>query len=398
MRLGSRPAFAKIVSAIVVLVFALSSAGPEAARAQGTPFELNFVISLTGPAAFIGSKEADSFKVLEGLVNATGGIKGRPVKFVVADDQSNPQVAVQLVNALIAKKVSVIVGPIFTASCSATQPIVEKDGPLTYCTSPSIVPHDDTYMFMATPSLDDVEPSLLNYAKSRGWTRLGLMTSIDASGQDFERRFDPILGRPEYRGMQLAAREHFAPTDINVAAQIARIKAAKPDLLMTFCVGPAFGTLLRSMRDVGLDIPVYASGANMTFAQISDYTSFLPSEVFFNAMHGVTLESNAPAGMRRAQRTYFDAMKKAGVRVEAGTTIPWDPGMVVIDALRHLGTDATAQQLRSYVQNLKGWTGIQGTYDFTAYKQRGIGESAVAFFRWDAPKADFVLAFPTARR
>lgn len=398
MRIGSHPSFAKIFSAVVVMACVLSSAASREVRAQGTPFELNFVISLTGPAAFIGSKEADSFKVLESLVNATGGIKGRPVKFVIADDQSNPQVALQLVNALVAKKVSVIVGPILTASCSAAQSIVEKDGPFTYCLSPSIVPHDDTYMFMATPSLDDVEPALLTYAKSRGWTKLGLMTSIDASGQDFERRIDPILARPEFRGMQLTAREHFAPTDINVAAQIARIKAAKPDLLMTFCVGPAFGTLLRSMRDAGLDIPVYASGANMTFAQINDYTSFLPSEVFFNAMHGVTLEPNAPAGMRRAQQTYFDAMKKAGVRVEAGTTIPWDPGMVVIDALRHLGTDATPQQLRAYMQTLKGWTGIQGTYDFTAYKQRGIGESAVAFFRWDAPKADFLLAFPTARR
>jgi hypothetical protein len=70
MRLGSHPSFAKIFSAVVVFAFALSSGASREAGAQGTPFELNFVISLTGPAAFIGSKEAARSKY-SSLVNAT---------------------------------------------------------------------------------------------------------------------------------------------------------------------------------------------------------------------------------------------------------------------------------------------------------------------------------------
>ena len=76
--------------------------------AAGEPFEINAILSLTGPAAFLGTKEEQSLHAMETVINASGGIKGRPLKFVVSDDQSNPQLAVQLVSAMAAKKVPAI--------------------------------------------------------------------------------------------------------------------------------------------------------------------------------------------------------------------------------------------------------------------------------------------------
>jgi branched-chain amino acid transport system substrate-binding protein len=377
-----------------LLVVLLLAGAARTALAQGTPYEIDTILSQTGPGAFLGSKEAASLTVLESVVNATGGIKGRPVRFVIHDDQTNPQTAVQLVSMLKARHVPVIMGPILTAVCAAVQPIVERDGPVTYCTSPTLIPKSNTYMFIGAPSLDDVEPVVLRYIKSRGWRRLALITSTDASGQDFERRFDPILARPEFRGMELVEREHFNPADISVTAQIARIKAAKPDVLLSFTVGTPFGTLLRSIRDAGLDVPVYASGGDMTYAQMNQYASFLPKELFFNGAHGIVPEPDAPPAMKRAQAIYFEAMKKAGLRPEFATTIPWDPASVLIDALRHIGPDATAAQIFRHLQNLRSWTGIEGTYNFSTHDQRGIGESAAAVFRWDASRSDFVQIYP----
>jgi hypothetical protein len=66
--------------------------------------------------------------------------------------------------------------------------------------------------------------------------------------------------------------------------------------------------------------------------------------------------------------------------------------------LRHVGTDATAQQIFQYMQGLRSWTGVQGTYNFSTHDQRGIGEAAAAFFRWDAAKGDFVMIYPTVKR
>jgi hypothetical protein len=47
--------------------------------------------------------------------------------------------------------------------------------------------------------------------------------------------------------------------------------------------------------------------------------------------------------------------------------------------------------LHASIEQLRGWTGIEGTYDFTSGDNRGIHESAVAIFRWAAAKADFVI-------
>lgn len=375
----------------IFLASALALAAAPSARAAEPPVELNALLSLSGGAAFLGMKEQQSLRALEAMVNATGGIRGRPLKIVVHDDGSNPQNAVQLATQLIAKKVPVILGPTLTAVCGAVQPLVEKDGPVTYCYALPAIPKPGTYFFVQAPSLDDVVPVVLRFFKERGWKRIGYITSTDSSGQDFDRRVDRIIGRPEFRDLTIVERQHFNITDPTVAAQLARIKAARPDVLMSFTVGTPFATLLRGINDAGLEIPVYGSGGNMTYAQMEQYGAFLPKELYLNGNEGIVPDPAARGALKQAQDAYFAAMKKAGVRPEFATEIPWDPTMIVVDALRKLGPDATAAQIRGYIEGLRGWTGVEGRYDFTSHDQRGIGESAAAIFRWDAAKKDFVM-------
>ena len=48
-------------------------------------------------------------------------------------------------------------------------------------------------------------------------------------------------------------------------------------------------------------------------------------------------------------------------------------------------------------RSLKGFTGIEGTYDFTTRDQRGLGPSSAALFRYDQTKNEFVQVYPTGR-
>jgi hypothetical protein len=65
----------------------------------------------------------------------------------------------------------------------------------------------------------------------------------------------------------------------------------------------------------------------------------------------------------------------------------------VIDAYRHIGPDATSEQIHTYIEGLKDWPGICGPYDFTNKDaaQRGIGTQASIVYRWDAAKDGFQL-------
>jgi hypothetical protein len=65
--------------------------------------------------------------------NARGGITGRKIHFVVQDDQSSPQVAVQLTNGIIAKHVPVMLGSSLVANCNAMMAAVRESGPVQYC-------------------------------------------------------------------------------------------------------------------------------------------------------------------------------------------------------------------------------------------------------------------------
>jgi ABC-type branched-subunit amino acid transport system substrate-binding protein len=181
----------------------------------------------------------------------------RTVKFEYSDDESNPQVAVQLASGLIAKKVPLIFGPIFTATCQAVAPLVDKAGPVSFCLSPAIFPRQNGYMFMGAPSIDDVQPVLFRYLTMRKLRKIAMITSTDASGADFEKRVDGVLAAPEFKDLNVVTREHFGIADISVSAQMSRIKAVNPDVLLTFTVGTPFGTLLKGIHDAGLDIPIW---------------------------------------------------------------------------------------------------------------------------------------------
>src|SRR5471030_959482 len=109
-------------SILIALALALATSSVPAARAatpSGPPIEINAILSLTGAASFLGKSEQSALALAEDQVNKSGGIAGHPVKFIVADDQTNAQVAVQLFNGLTAKGVPLVIGPTLTGSCGA---------------------------------------------------------------------------------------------------------------------------------------------------------------------------------------------------------------------------------------------------------------------------------------
>lgn len=133
-----------LATAVALAVTAV--AAPAAVRAA-EPFEIPVVVSLTGSAAFLGRSEAQSLGVIEKYTNAHGGVRGRPIHFSIADDQSTPATAVELLNAAIAKKPNVVLGSAVVAMCNAMSAVVKANGPLHYCFSPGIHPVTNSYTF-----------------------------------------------------------------------------------------------------------------------------------------------------------------------------------------------------------------------------------------------------------
>jgi branched-chain amino acid transport system substrate-binding protein len=379
----------RFVAAVIAVLVIAFPAGMAAAADKST-YEINAVLSQTGPAAFIGASESKMLGIVEALANKRGGIDGHPVKFVINDDQSNPLLAVQFVNKLIAQKVPVIYGPGFVGTCSAVMALTQKDGPVTWCLAPGIYPPAGGYVFSVQANTDDTVLVLIRYFRERGWKRIGVIATTDASGQAYDHGVRFALAQPENKDVELVAYEHMNPTDISAAAQIARVKAANPQGVLTLATGTPWGTIMRGLSDGGVAAPVGGGNGNLIINQLTQYAAFLPTEMYFPGNIAVAPDSISKGPIADAQALYFKAFADAGLKPDLGYNIGWDPAMLLIDLLRKHGVGATAQQLRDDLVALHGWAGIAGIYDFRDGMQRGVGPRSLVIDRWDKTKSQFI--------
>lgn len=366
----------------VALVFALAAL-PQSAPAAD-PFDINAILPLTGPAAFIGKASAEGLEAAESIANKSGGIGGRPVHFVIVDDQSNPANDVQLADDLIAKKVPIIMGSALVANCNAMVPLV-KSGPVLYCLSPALRPETGSYVFSGGVAASDTIIVAIRYARARGWTRIATINPTDATGQDADKSIAAALAEPGNQGLQVVDREHFNGTDVSVAAQIARIEAANPQLVIAWASGTAIGTVFRAIHDASFDVPVLTSNANATYAQMKAVAAFAPKELYFSGVPSMEPDQVTDRATKRAVDAYDAALAAMNVRPEVQATC-YDPALIVIEAFRKAGLNATPDQLRDAISGLRGFVGANGPYDFRTYPQRGLGVNTATVLRWDAAK------------
>jgi branched-chain amino acid transport system substrate-binding protein len=374
----------------LIVAFVLAIGGSAWAQSTATPYEIDGILPLTGPQTFSGRAELQTLQIIEASVNKAGGIGGRPIHFMISDDQSSPQTTVQLTNELIGKQVPMIMGTSSTANCLAQMPLVAKDGPVTYCLSPGVRPPEGSYVFSASVFAADLAAVFVRYFRLRGWNRIAIISSTDASGQTFERYFDQAVAQPENKGVVAVDHEHFAPLDLSVAAQLARIKAANPQAIIAWTTGTPFGTVLRGIKDAGIDLPIGGGNGNMTYAQMTQYASIMPKQLYFPGQAGVNTLLGRGA-WRAAQVVYFNAFKAAGARPDLANSQAWDAALLYIDALKHTGLSANAAQIHAYIEGLHDWAGVYGIYDFRDGSQRGIGQNSTIMYTWDIEKADFAV-------
>lgn len=357
-----------------------------------TALDIDVILPKTGGAAFLGKEEQKALELAEIEINKTGGVHDQPVHFIILDDQSSPQTSVQLGNRLVAKAPSVLLGSSLVSSCNAMSPLM-KSGPVMYCFSPGIHPKQGSFVFSASVSTVDVARAQIQYFRMKGWTRIALMTSADATGQDAEQSINAALADPSNKDIVIVDRAHFNVTDVSVAAQIDHIRASNPQALIAWSTGTPIATVFKGIVGAGLNIPVATGFGNMTYAQMEQYAGFLPKDLFIASPGWVRHDGvlTLDPKVEEAQKRFFDTFDNAHLKPDIGATLSWDPAMIVIDALRHLGPKPNAAQVREYLSQLKGFAGVNGIYDFPANPQRGLGGDSVVVTRWNAAQQSFEM-------
>src|SRR5215204_1067207 len=103
----------------------LSLAAAQPAGAQNT-LKIGSVLSVTGPAAFLGEPKEKTIKMYVEKVNAEGGINGKKLELVVYDDGADANKARTFATRLVEDdKVIAMVGGSITGTSLAMIPVFE---------------------------------------------------------------------------------------------------------------------------------------------------------------------------------------------------------------------------------------------------------------------------------
>ncbi len=349
------------------------------------------ILPVTGGNAFAGSGQRTALALLGELVNRGGGIRGRSIVFDVHDSGSNSQVAVQLLHQFVGPDTPVFIGDSSLATCAAIAAQVQDAGPVDFCLSPGLVTKPNGFSFAPGHPSTQIAAGVLGYLRAKHVKRVALIVATDATGISMDGYFVDVFAKPQNRDLTLVTREHFNPADLSVDAQITRIKAAGAQAIIAYTSGATFGTVLHGLNDVGLTVPVITSQGNLSYAFLEQYKAVLPRELLFVSGPLPSAGEAVPDGpFKSAQLAYLAAFSNTKIKPDFSQAVAWDAGTIIVAALRKLGPQATAEQVRSYVTGLHDFPGVQGMYDFR--NGDGHGAPDLSMLQWDPGKNAWFIA------
>lgn len=223
------------------------------AAPSGKPVRVGGTLSLTGFLAQTAVIHKIAAEIMVEEINGRNGFLGRPVEYVLLDDQSKPDVARSLYEKLITvDKVDLIQGPYATAPILAAMGVAQRYGKVIIQSSMGI-PKLQTYerAFPATPfgpNPDQTYPNVILDAMASLPTppkNIVILTSKFPSAQFMAQG---MRTQAEKRGVKVLLYLEYESGNRDFGAIAARVKEANGDFLWVGSLGLESNQLLEALR------------------------------------------------------------------------------------------------------------------------------------------------------
>lgn len=234
--------------------FAGLGLGPfaRAAVPSGAPIKVGQTLSLTGPFAQTGLVHKITSEIYVEQLNAQGGLLGRPVEYVLLDDQSKPDVARTLYERLVTSdKVDFILGPYGTAAILAAMGVAQRYKKI-FIQNTMGVPNLATYEWHFSALVsgahpDQTLPQLLYSAyESTGNPpkTVAIVSSKYPSALFMAAGTQKVF---ESKEVKTVAHLEYESGNRDWGALAARVKDADPDFMWVGCLGVEGNQLLEAL-------------------------------------------------------------------------------------------------------------------------------------------------------
>ncbi|TCR64966.1 ABC transporter substrate-binding protein [Bosea sp. BK604] len=332
-------------------LLALGIAGAQAQE----PLKIGVVSVLTGPQAALGQQVRDGFQL---SVDQLGGkLGGRPVQITVIDDELKPDVAVSKVRAYLESgKVDFVVGPVFSNILGAiAKPVLDSGA---FLISPNAGPSTlagkacNQNFFVTSYQNDQVHEVLGKYAQDQGYKKAYIMAPNYQAGKD------SLAGFKNYFKGEVVDEVYVPLTQLDFSAELAKIAAAKPDVVFAFMPGGLGVNLVKQWSQAGL------TGKVPFLSAFTVDESTLPAQqdAAVGLFGGMTWAPN----MDNPQTKKFVADYEAAYKIVPGSYAQqaYDAGLLIDSALKATkGDTADKDKLRAAIKKAD-FTSLRGKFKF----------------------------------
>src|SRR6516164_5122029 len=315
--------------------------------------KIGSVLSVSGPASFLGDPEKRTLEIYVDEINAKGGVNGQKLQLIVYDDGGSADNARTFASRLVEED---------------KIPFISLAGAI------QIIQPVRSWVFK-TPHTDKMAcEKIFADLKARNLTTIAFISGTDAFGKSMR---DQCVAVAPGAGINIAIEESYGPRDSDMTPQLTNIRNKAGVMAVVnpgFGQGPAIVT--RNYRQLGIALPLYQSHgvASKQFIELAGPAAEgvrLPAAALLIADKLPADDPQKPVVVDYT-RTY---QQKTGQAVSTFGGHAYDGLMILVQAMER-AKSADKARIRDEVERTKGYVGTGGIVNMSPTDHMGLDLSA----------------------
>ena len=322
--------------------------GDESAKSDEIKIGANF--EMTGNVANYGQATLDGLNLAIDEINAAGGVNGKKLVVVSADNKSEAAEAVNAATKLISDdKVKVLVGPAVTANVIAESqvatdnkvPVIAPDA-----TSPDVTVENGQvkpFIFRSC-FIDPQQGSVMAKFATENLKAKTAVIYVDNSS-DYSKSLGKVFKEEfEKAGGKVLMEEAFLAKDQDFKATLTSIKTAGADVVFVPAYYEEVGKIVKQARELGITSPILGTDGwdDSKVADIAGVDAL--NNTYFSTHYSDKDDS---------VKGFLEAFeKKYGHAPNVFAALGYDAGKLLADAIKRAGSD-DSEKIRQAIEETK---------------------------------------------
>lgn len=352
-------------SVIMTMAFAAGCGGKTETKTESKDIKIGGNFEMTGGVAQYGQSAANGVKLAFKEANAAGGVLGKQITFVVADNKSEPAESANATTKLISQdKVVAIIGPAASGNVLAALPVAtEHKIPLLTPTgtNPKVTVENGKVKDFAfrVCFIDPFQGTIMANFAAKDLKAKTAAIYVDSSS-DYSKALAQVFEQTFTKnGGTIVAKEAFLQKDQDFKSALTKIKAANPEVVYIPAYYEEVSKIIKQGRELGITGPMLGSDG---------WDSPKLAEIAGAAALANTYFSNHYSSQDKDARVakFVEAYKKEyGQEPDAFAVLGYDGGLMMIDAIKRANSTDPVK-IKDALAQIKDLQVVTGTLSMDA--------------------------------